>query len=381
MSATDTPRVALVHDWLTGMRGGEKVLERIARVFRSAPIYTLFHFPGSVSAELESHPIHSTYLQRAPLLEQHYRRYLPFFSSAIESLDLSEYDLIFSSSHCVAKGAVPRDDARHICYCHTPVRYAWDQEKAYFPKQSGPVAWVRGRVLSRLRKWDVETADRVDQFVANSTFVAGRIKRYYGRDALVIHPPVDTEFFRPDEAGGNPPKKTAERGQYALVVSMAPYKRIDLAIEACHRLGLELRLVGGGPERNRLARLSGDQVRFVGHVDAEELRRLYRGATCFLQPGVEDFGISTVEALACGCPVVALGRGGVLDIVTDGVHGVLYQGEDEVDRKGMDEAEPLVAAIDKCRGLRFNLLNLRERAETFSVERFDRQLRELLATT
>ncbi len=374
MSA-DTPRVALVHDWLTGMRGGEKVLERIARHFPEAPIYTLFHFAGSVSEELESHPIRTTYLQRAPGLRRHYRRYLPFFPRAIESFDLSGYDLIVSSSHCVAKGVISGPGAQHICYCHTPVRYAWDQEKAYFPKQTGPVAWLRGRELARLRRWDVATADRVDRFVANSTFVAGRIERYYGRQAEVIHPPVDTDFFRPAEQ--------ENRGGYALAVSLAPYKRIDLAIEACRRLGLELRLVGEGPERERLARRAGEGVRFLGRVDARELRRLYREAACFVQPGVEDFGISPVEALACGCPVVAAGRGGVLDIVTDGVHGVLYDpaGEDAAGADASDSAGPLITAIDKCRRVRFNLLNLRERAEAFSVDRFDRQLVELLGTS
>ncbi len=355
-------KVALVHDWLTGMRGGERVLEAIAGLFPGSPIYTLFHFPGSVSAALESHPIHTSLLQHAPGMRRHYRNYLPLFPTAIEEFDFSRFDLIVSSSHAVAKGAAPRAGAFHLCYCHTPMRYAWDQEHAYFPKRTGPVARLRAFVLGRLREWDVATARRVSRFVANSTFVAARIRRYYDRPADVAHPPVDTDFFTPGDGGG---------GDYCLMVSaLAPYKRVDLAIAACAALGIELRVVGTGPERQRLERLGGDGVRLLGRVASEALRELYRGASCVLQPGVEDFGIASVEALACGTPMVALGRGGILDIVEDGVHGTLYS---EADRP-----EALAQAIDKTRELRFNKLDLRERAEAFSTARFVDRLRALL---
>ncbi len=355
-------RVALVHDWLTGMRGGEKVLEQIASLYPDGPIYTLLHLPGSVSPALESHPIETSFIQRLPGVAKHYRSYLPFFPAAIERFDFSGFDLIVSSSHCAAKGAIPAAGSFHVCYCHTPMRYAWDQETVYFPKRHGPIAWARRAALARLRRWDAATASRVDLFIANSDFVAGRIRRYYGRDSEVLHPPVDVGFFTPGEGAG---------GDYCLMVAaLAPYKRIERAIEACARLGLELRVVGDGPDRARLERLGGG-ARFLGRVDDETLRALYRGARCYLQPGVEDFGISSVEALACGCPVVALGRGGVLDIVEDGVHGVLYPDD--------DGPGPLISAIDKARKIGFNQLNLRDRAGGFSGLRFRERFQDLLA--
>jgi glycosyltransferase involved in cell wall biosynthesis len=369
---TRSPRIALVHDWLTGMRGGEKVLEAIAELHPEAPIYTLFHFPGSVSPALERHPIHTSFLQRAPALRRHYRRYLPLFPAAVESFDLDGYDLVISSSHCVAKGAIPGPHAYHVCYCHTPMRYAWDQRHAYFPRRRGPVALARALVLAALRTWDAGSAPRVDRFVANSRFVAARIRRYYGRDADVLAPPVDVGFFTPAESAlqGGAGDDRADR-RYALAVAAAvPYKRLDLAVQACERFGLPLRIVGGGPDEQRLSR-AGGQVEVLGRVGDEELRELYRGARVFLQPGVEDFGISAVEALACGTPVVALGIGGVRDIVVDGEHGVLY--------RPAGNSDALVAAIDKSERIRFNLLNLRRRAESFAPERFVAGLRRLLA--
>ncbi len=353
---------ALVHDWLTGMRGGEKVLELIARNYPQAPIYTLFHFAGRVSAELESHPIHTSGLQRLPLVEKRYRNLLPLFPRAIERFDLSAHDLVLSTSHCVAKGVRPAPGALHICYCHTPMRYAWDQREIYFADDRGPIRWLRRRILARLRRWDVATASRVDHFVANSHHVRRRIERYYQRPAEVLHPPIDTDFFTPGEGA---------EGSYCLAVGAAvPYKRLDLAIAACEESGIELRIVGGGPAATRLAAAAGRRTRVLGRVDDEELRALYRGATCYLLPGVEDFGMGTVEALACGTPVVALADGGVLDVVTPGQHGVLYE--------PAGDSSALAAAIDKCRETRFNPLDLRSRAEDFSVHRFVSSFRSLL---
>ena len=369
------PRVALVHDWLTGMRGGEKVLEAIASLFPEAPIYTLFHFPGSVSQALESHPVHTSFLQRAPGLRRRYRSYLPLFPVAIEELDLTGYDLVISSSHCVAKGVIPSPDAFHLCYCHTPMRYAWDQEHAYFPRRDGAVARLRSLTLTALRSWDVASAARVNQFVANSSFVARRIRSYYGRDADVLHPPVDVEYFTPGptrEARKEAHKEAHKEEDYCLMVSaLAPYKRVDLAIAACDRLGIELRIIGEGPERERLEGLAGAKTRFLGNVEPRRLRELYRGARLFVQPGVEDFGIACAEALACGTPVVAVGKGGVLDIVDDGRHGFLYP-----DWGGPSD---VAEAIDKALGMEFNVRDLRRRAESFAAESFTARLRALLS--
>ena len=384
-------KVALVHDWLNGMRGGEKVLETIGRIFPHAPIYTLLAVPEAISAELRSHPIIPSFLQDYPFFEQHYRHFLPLFPAAIEDFDLSGYDLVVSTSHCVAKGAIPGPNALHFSYCHSPMRYAWDQEHAYFPHRRGPLARLRGMLLSRLRQWDVASCPRVDHFWANSRFVARRLQRYYGRQAEVLPPPIDLDAFRfsmlekQERAGHNrqssPPPETpfpdtSVQSQhpsvkmqpadgsppFCLAVSaLVPYKRLELAIQACEKLGFPLRIVGGGPEEARLAGLCGPATRMLGRVSDQELRRLYREASLFLQPGVEDFGMAAVEALASGTPVVAVGEGGVLDIVTDGEHGVLYSGF------GVDD---LVGAIDKAGQIRFNILKLIQRAEFFSIDSF-----------
>ncbi len=368
-------RVALVHDWLTGLRGGEKVLEAIAELFPEAPVYTLLHVPGSVGEALESHPIRTSFLARLPGVRRFYRHLLPLFPSAIEDFDFGAFDLILSTSHCVAKGAIPPPGAYHLCYCHSPMRYAWDQEHTYFPRRRGAVARLRQLALTWLRAWDVAAAPRVDGFLANSRFVAERIARYYGREAEVVPPPVDVDFFSAGEEAGEAGEAGGD-GYCLMVTALVPYKRVDLAIAACGRLGLELRIVGSGPERRRLERLAGSRTRFLGRVDGADLRRLYSRARVFLQPGVEDFGIASVEALACATPVVAAGRGGILDIVEDGVHGVLY---DPRPGAGADaETDALVAAIDKSRQLRFNRLKLRARASSFSRQRFtDRFLASL----
>jgi glycosyltransferase involved in cell wall biosynthesis len=366
--------VALVHDWLTGMRGGEKVLAELCELLPGAPIHTLFHFAGSVSEEIESHPIRTSFLQNAPRLRRSYRSYLPLFPLAIEQFELADFDLVLSTSHCVAKGARARPGARHVCYCHTPMRYAWDQRDAYFPARDGAVDRVRHRVLDALQSWDVRASSRVDTFVANSTFVRERIRRYYERDAIVVAPPVDVDYFHPGAAAGGDGGGEQDRGPGApfalMVAALAPYKKADEAIEACQRLDLELRVVGDGPERARLESMAGPGVRWLGQVEAEDLRDLYRTAACLVQPGVEDFGMAAVEALACGCPVVAVGRGGVLDIVEEGVDGLLYPENEGV--------EGLKRCIDKALGMHFNILNLRNRVSRFSRWRFRERMRSVL---
>jgi glycosyltransferase involved in cell wall biosynthesis len=311
-------RVALVHDWLTGMRGGEKVLEALVRIYPEADIFTLVHVRGSVSAAIESRPIRTSFIQRLPAAASRYRHYLPLFPLAIEQFDLDGYDLVVSSSHCAAKAAVVPGRARHLCYCHSPMRYGWDQFDSYFgPGQVGRIRsrWFYRPVLAGLARWDAATAPRVHRFVANSQFVAARIGRYYHRRAGVVYPPVDTEFFEPDGTGP---------GATALVVSaLVPYKGIDLAIAASAAAGAPLRIVGDGPEFARLRRLAGPDVTFRGWISSEEIREEYRRAGVVLLPGVEDFGIVPVEAQACGTPVVALAEGGALETVVNGVTGTL----------------------------------------------------------
>ncbi len=314
-------RVALVHDWLTGMRGGEKVLEALVGIYPDADIFTLVHVRGSVSAAIESRPIRTSFIQRLPAAARRYRHYLPLFPAAIEQFDLDGYDLVVSSSHCAAKAAIVPGRARHLCYCHSPMRYAWDQFDSYFgPRQVGRLRsrWLYRPMLAGLARWDAATAPRVHRFVANSQFVAARIDRYYHRPASVVYPPVDTEFFGPDGT---------EPGGSALVVSaLVPYKRIELAIEASAAAGVPLRIIGDGPEFSRLRSLAGPEVTFRGWISGEEIREEYRRAGVVLLPGVEDFGIVPIEAQACGRPVVALAEGGALETVIDGVTGALVPG-------------------------------------------------------
>ena len=302
-------RVALVHDWLTGMRGGEKVLEVLCEIFPRADIFTLLHVPGSVSATIESHSIRTSALQRFPHVEKGYRYYLPLMPWAIERFDFSQYNLLISSSHCVAKGARPPEGALHVCYCLTPMRYIWDQYDSYFSRARArwPVRVAMGLLRARLQRWDAGTSHRVHFFAAISGNVAERIRRYYGREvSAVIYPPVDVDRFDVGAGTG---------GYYLVVSALAPYKRIDLAITACRQLGRELKIVGTGPEERRLREVAGSDVDFLGWRTDDDVAHLYRDAEALLFPGEEDFGIVPLEAQASGRPVIAFDSGGVRETV------------------------------------------------------------------
>jgi glycosyltransferase involved in cell wall biosynthesis len=361
------PRVALVHDWLTGMRGGEKVLEALCELYPAADIFTLVHRKGSVSATIERHPIRTSIVQHFPLATTHYPRYLPLFPFAIEQLSLDRYDLVISSSHCAAKGVVVPGRAVHVCYCHSPMRYAWDQFDAYFgPERVGKVAsrWLYRPMLSRLARWDASTAGRVHRFMANSAHVAGRIRRYYNREATVVYPPVDTVFYHPADV--------APESHFLIVSALVPYKRVDLAIAACQQLGVPLRIVGDGPERARLADSAGPQVTFLGWRSSNEIREEYSRAAAVIMPGEEDFGLVPVEAQACGCPTVALARGGALETVKDGETGVLF---------GELSVSSLASALQRTQTISFDRSVLRDHAEQFARERYTRQVRALIEET
>ena len=360
-------RVALVHDWLTGMRGGEKVLEVLCELFPSADIFTLFRTRGAVSPTIERHRIETSFVRWLPMAATHYRRYLPLFPTAIEQFDLDPYDLVISSSHCVAKSAIAAGRARHLCYCFSPMRYAWDQFNAYFgPGRTSPAArrLLYRPVMARMARWDAATAHRVHRFVAISQYVAGRIHRYYNREATIVYPPVDTAFYHPADVSPD--------SRFLIVSALVPYKRIDLAIDACRRLGAPLRIVGEGPERERLARQAGPGVEFLGWLSNEAIRDEYRRAAAVLLPGEEDFGIVPVEAQACGRPVVALGRGGAVETVIDGETGVLF---DE------PTAESLAAALERVAAASFDGGRIRAHAERFSRERHAAALRQVIDDT
>ncbi len=356
---TPAPNVAIVHDWLTGMRGGEKVLEAICELYPDATLYSLVRVPGAVSEAIERHEIRTSAVQWLPGAGRRYRHYLPLFPTAVELFDLDCYDLVISSSHCAAKSVIRSGRATHVCYCHSPMRYAWDQFEAYFgPDQVGPLkSRILRPVLARLARWDAATAGRVDRFLANSQYVAGRIGRYYNRRSTVVYPPVNTAFYRP---GPSPAGEGGDRS-FLVVSALVPYKRIDTAIEACRLAGVPLRIVGRGPEEARLRRLAGPTVAFLGWRSDEEIRDLYRRSAAVLLPGVEDFGLVPVEAQACGTPVVALAQGGACETVRDGVTGVLVQEE---------SAEGFAAALARLRVLPLDPDAIRTSAERYSRERF-----------
>ncbi len=361
-AAVATRRVALVHDWLTGMRGGEKVLEVLCHIYPDADILTLFHFPGTVSPAIERLRPRASLLQRIPGVNRFYRHCLPFFPFAIEQFDLDRYDLIVSTSHCAAKAVVKTGRARHLCYCFTPMRYAWDQFEVYFgePRVGAVTSRLLRPVLGALARWDAATAGRADRYVAISQHVASRIRRHYNRDASVVYPPVDTAFFCPDE--------TVVPENFLLIVSaLVPYKRIDVAIAASRLSGVPLRIVGEGPERaalTRLAAAAGD-VQMLGAVSDDEVRGLYRRAAAVLLPGEEDFGIVPVEAQACGRPVIALSRGGALETVVDGVTGVLVP---------EPTAEAFAAGIARAAATTFDGHVIREHALKFDRAVFERSI-------
>jgi glycosyltransferase involved in cell wall biosynthesis len=360
-------KVAIVHDWLNGMRGGEKVLEDLLEIFPDADLFTLFYEPDRISAAINQRPVQVSALQHLPFTRRHYRLLLPLFPWAIKRFDLAGYDLVLSSSHCAAKGVRAPEGVPHICYCYSPMRYLWDLYETYFGGE-------RRRSLSglamplfkkRLRRWDVETAQRVDLFVAISQHIAEKIKRCYDREALVVYPPVDVERFRIDSIGP---------GDYFLVVSaLTPYKMVDVAVRAFNQLaqGGDWRLViaGSGPEEARLRQLAGPQVELRGWVSDDELVGLYAGCRALIMPGPEDFGIAPLEAMASGRPVIALGQGGACETVVAGETGVLFD-------------EPTVAslknAIETFKPEVYNPSTLRDHAAKFGRERFRTELKAVI---
>ncbi|MFO0843711.1 MAG: glycosyltransferase [Gemmataceae bacterium] len=355
-------RIVLVHDWLTGMRGGEKCLEVAARRWPDAPLYTLLHKPGSVSPAIERRRVRTSFLNHLPRAHDLYRYFLPLMPTAARSLRLPPADLVLSFSHCVAKGVAATGP--HVCYCFTPMRYAWQMRSAYFGgRVRGWPAKALDRVLDALRDWDRRTAAGVDHFVAISRTIQARIRECYGRDSAVIYPPVDTDFYTP---------APGPRQDYYLVVSaLAPYKRLDLAVEACARLRRRLVVIGCGQDAARLKTRAGGDVHFLGWQPDEVIRDHLRSCRALLFPGEEDFGIVPVEAMACGTPVIAYGRGGCAETVVPlgrpRPTGVWF---DEQTVEGLGEA---VERFESHREA-FDPAAARRQAERFSLPRFRRDL-------
>ena len=340
-------KVALVHDWLTGMRGGEKCLDVLCELFPEADLYTLLHQKGKLSQNIESRSIRTSFVQHLPFGLKKYRHYLPLFPLAIEQFDLSAYDLIVSSSHCVAKGVRPNNSTFHISYVHTPMRYVWDQFNTYFrqPRTSWPVRIGAELMRPYLQRWDRNTTKRVDTFLCNSNNIRKKILEYYGRESQVIYPPVDLSLFKPGDTKAD---------FYLMVGAFAPNKRVDLAVHAFNQLKLPLKISGSGQDEEYCRSIAGETIEFLGTLSNEKLLELYQQARALVFPGEDDFGITPLEAQACGTPVIAFAAGGVLETVTDQT-GLFFKEQ---------KVEALVKAVEI----------MERKWEVFVPEKFQEQL-------
>jgi glycosyltransferase involved in cell wall biosynthesis len=356
-------KVALVHDYLNQMGGAERVVLAFHELFPDAPLYTSIYDPERVDPAFRKMDIRTTFMQKLPLVTKHHQPYLPFYPFAMESLDLRGYDLVLSSSSAFGKGVITRPETLHICYCHTPMRWCWNYDEYVEREQLGKVArHVLPLLITGLRIWDQTSAMRVDHFIANSPVVADRIKKYYRRDAVVIPPPVDASRF--------PFDPTIQPEDYFLILGrLIPYKRIDLAIEACNRLRLPLVIIGSGRDLERLQKLAGPTIRFLGRLSDEEVLHYYLHCRAFLFPGEEDFGITPLEAQASGRPVIAYGAGGALASVIEGVTGTFFCEQ---------TADSLAFVLVSFNERQYDPQSIRNHALEFDTPRFQRRILQFI---
>ncbi|HEX9373723.1 MAG TPA: glycosyltransferase [Roseiflexaceae bacterium] len=353
-------RVALIHDYLNQYGGAERVLEALHELYPEAPIYTSIYDPAAMPDCYRTWDIRTSWMQRLPGWRRHFRKYFLLYPSAFESFDLSGYELIVSSSSAYAKGVIPSPGARHVCYCHTPMRFAW-RTGDYMRREGigGLQRAVLPFLLTYVRLWDVATTPRVDCFVANSREVARRIARYYGRTSTVIPPPVDLTPFRPWVPGNF----------YVAGGRLIPYKRLDLVVRAFTALGLPLKIFGGGRDRERLQALAGPNVEFLGAISEDRRRELFASCRAFIFPGEEDFGITPLEAMAAGRPVIAFAGGGALETMIEGVTGRFFHEQ---------TAAAVAAAVAASRQDRYDPLIIRRHAEQFGRDVFLARMREVI---
>ena len=354
-------RIAIVHEWFTSMRGGEKCVEALCEVFPQATLFALVHIRGSVSPTIERMPIRTSFIQHLPMAASRYRHYLPLFPAAIQHFDMREFDCIISSNHCVAKGVRASPEALHLCYCYTPMRYIWGLYDDYFgPGRAGLLTRVgMGLAVQHLRRWDVRTAANPHHFIAISENVRKRIAEIYKRDSDLIYPPVETASFSISRRN---------EGGYLVVSALVPYKRVDLAIEACNTMGERLIVVGDGPDAARLQRLAGPTVAFAGWQPDARLCEYYANCKAVIFPGEEDFGIVPVEAMASGKPVVAFAKGGALETVMETPEirtGILFREQ---------TVESLVGALKRLGNTSFDPETLRRHALAFDREIYKQKM-------
>ncbi len=356
-------KVAIVHDYLNQMGGAERVVMAFHDIFPNAPIYTSIYDPDRVDPAFQKMDIRTSFMQKLPLVTKHHQPYLPLYPFAMESLDLRGYDLVLSSSSAFGKGTITRPETLHICYCHTPMRWCWNYEEYVEREQLGKMARrVLPFFITGLRVWDQTSAMRVDHFIANSPVIAERIQKYYRREAVVIPPPVEANRFPSDPA-------TEVEDYFLILGRFIPYKRFDLAIEACNRLRLPLVVIGKGRDEERLKRMAGPTIRFLGRLSDEEVIHYYRHCRAFLFPGDEDFGITPLEAQAAGRPVIAYGSGGALASIVDGVTGVFFQEQ---------TVESLVEALTTFNEQNFDPYVIRNHALEFDTPRFQRRIMQFI---
>lgn len=353
------PRVAIVHYWFVAMRGGERVVERLLHLYPQADLFAHVSDPHCLSAALAKAKLRTSFIDRLPFSTRLYQYYLPLMPMALEEFDLSGYDLVISSEAGPAKGVITRPDALHVCYCHSPMRYLWDHYHQYRRETKGLAKLAMPVIYNRLRQWDVSSSARVDRFAANSHFIRQRIQKVWRRESEVIHPPVDVGLFTP----------SVETDPYYLWVgAMVPYKRPDIAVDAFNATGLPLVMVGTGSMLKNLRSRARDNITFVERMDFNSLRRAFARARAYIMTAEEDFGITPVEAMASGRPVIAYGRGGALDTVTPNLTGILF------DRQ---ESDSLIEAIGQLEHLlpSFDPSDAAKQASRFAPERFDHKFR------
>ena len=357
------PRVALIHDFLLDLRGGERVFAAICDAYPDAAVFTAVYDEQGTEGRFAARSPQATYLQRLRPTARTFRPLLPFYPSAIESLDLRGFDIVISSSSAWAHGVLVDPGAVHVCYCHNPFRYAWNEREATLSARSALTRGPLRALLSRWRRWDWIAAQRVDTYVANSAITAARIRRYFGREATVLHPPVELARFSPGPVGAH----------YLVLAELMAHKRIDVAIRAFNALGLPLVVVGDGPESRRLRRLAGPTVRLTGRLPDDEVADLLRTARALVVTAEEEFGIAAVESLASGRPVIALRSGGVLETVTSGRTGVFYD--------DADDPQALAAVVRSFDPGAVDPAECVAAARRFSVERFQERLRAIVDET
>jgi glycosyltransferase involved in cell wall biosynthesis len=356
-------RVAIVHYWLLNMRGGERVLEALCELYPDADIFTHVYAPEQISETIRRHRVQTTFINKLPYARRLYQSYLPLMPFALEQLDLRAYDLVISCESGPAKGVLTRPDTLHICYCHTPMRYAWNMYQEYREGLSGLKRWAMSLFLHKIRQWDVTTAARVDHFVANSHNVARRVRKYYRRDATVIPPPVDLDRFGVASSIAD--------GFYLCVGQLLPYKQVGLAIAAFSRLGRRLVVIGEGKQRDELGNLAGPTITFLERLDDTILRDYYARCRALVFTAEEDFGIVPLEAMAAGKPVIAFGKGGALETVTPGRTGLFFH---EQTPEALAEAVRAFEAVEHT----FVPADIAAHASLFSKARFKESFRQFV---